>query len=326
MNLPLVSVIIPAFNREDTIARSIDSVLVQNYRPIEVIVVDDGSTDRTVEVVQSYGEEVILIRQSNGGPSSARNSGAARARGEIISFLDSDDTWHPEKLTRQVDLMIRGGNQVPCCICNANLIAADGSIKTSFQVAQVNSKLYQGYWINPTEIISTRFVLFNQVFSVRRDAFELVGGFNESMRLLEDHDLAFRLSLLGPWGFIQEALVEKYNDSEGIGVIAMKDPSVHLKALACVLNGFLDQPIPDGGKIEQHIRSSLNDVITEVSAIRMTTNGGKISKLSGEVINILLRIKRGILRRLPSWPQVQAVCNLSTTVSDSRSKIANNNS
>lgn len=307
---PLVSVIVPAYNRAATIARCIDSVLNQTYRPIEVIIVDDGSTDQTVEVIQSYGDQVKLICQPNGGPSSARNTGVAKSKGEIVSFLDSDDTWKPEKLERQVLLMVRGGPQVPCCICNAALISEDGSSMNSFEVSGVECEITEGYWLNPAPIIATRFVLFNQVVSIRREAFESIGGFNESMRLLEDHDLAFRLSLLGPWAFISEPLVEKYNDSFGVGVLAMRDPTVHVNAWSNALKGFLKESLIPGGEVERCVRRNLKNVSTELRAVKWILKPGAPARTAGHMLMTLLRLKAAIRRRLPSWPRVQAVGNL----------------
>lgn len=307
---PLVSVIIPAYNRAGTIARSIDSVLVQTYRWIEVIVVDDGSTDHTDEVVETYGDRVILIRQPNGGPSSARNTGAACAKGEIIAFLDSDDTWKPEKLERQVELMVHGGSEVPCCICNAALIEEDGTTRNSFEVSGVESELSEGYWLNPAPIIATRFVLFNQVVAIRRDAFEAVGGFKESMRLLEDHDLAFRLSLLGPWAFVSEPLVDKYNDSEGIGVLAMKDPTVHGSAWSNALKGFMKESHIPGGEVDRCLRRNLRNVDVELRAVGLMRRPSVVARGTGRLLMLSLRVEGAIRRRLPSWPKIRAVKSL----------------
>lgn len=310
MTQPLVSIIIPTYNRATTIVRCIDSVLNQIYRPIEVVVVDDGSTDQTVETVKQYGDQVILICQSNGGPSSARNRGVRQSKGKIVAFLDSDDTWKPEKLERQVKLMVNGGSGVPCCICNAALISEDGTSRNSFTVSGVESELSEGYWLNPAPIIATRFVLFNQVVSIRREAFESVGGFNESMRLLEDHDLAFRLSLLGPWGFVSEPLVEKYNDSEGVGVLAMRDRSVHGNAWSNALKGFLKQSLVPGGEVERCIRRNLKNVGIELQAVGLMRKPGFCDRTTGRLLLLSLRIKGAIRRRLPSWPQVRAVESL----------------
>jgi glycosyltransferase involved in cell wall biosynthesis len=102
-----ISVVIPAYNAAEYIGRAIDSVLAQTRRPDEIIVVDDGSTDDTTAVVETYGPPVRLIRQENGGASIARNTGINAATSEWIAFLDSDDEWLPEKLKLQTELLER---------------------------------------------------------------------------------------------------------------------------------------------------------------------------------------------------------------------------
>ena len=101
--MPTVSVVIPAYNAEEYIAETLDSVLSQNYSDYEILVIDDGSTDHTGEVLAHYGDRIHLFQKPNGGPASARNLGLKHARGRYIAFLDSDDLWHPEKLARQVE-------------------------------------------------------------------------------------------------------------------------------------------------------------------------------------------------------------------------------
>jgi len=102
MTKPLVSCVIPVFNGERFLAEAIKSILGQTYNNLEVIVVDDGSTDSTAEVVASFGDAVIYVRQENAGPSTARNRGIQEAHGEFIAFLDADDVWHEEKLEKQL--------------------------------------------------------------------------------------------------------------------------------------------------------------------------------------------------------------------------------
>lgn len=104
---PLVSVVMPVRDRAHCVARAIDGVLAQTYRNFELIVVDDGSTDGTAEVVAGYGDAVKLIRQAAGGAYQARNCGIAAAKGELIALADSDDVWLPHKLEAQVPLMRR---------------------------------------------------------------------------------------------------------------------------------------------------------------------------------------------------------------------------
>lgn len=312
MNELLVSVVIPAYNRANSVRRSVESVLQQTYRRLEVIVVDDGSTDGTPEVLETFGDRIRVIRQPNGGPSSARNTGVAHGSGEIIAFLDSDDIWKPEKLERQVRLLENAGPQVPCCVCNAETIVDGPGIPDSFEIAGVTTALAEGYWLNPADLIATRFLLFNQVVAIRREAFEKVGGFNEDMRILEDHDLAFRLSLLGPWAFISDTLVTKYDQEDGIGVQARRDHRAHATAWRHALEGFLRESLANRESVRRLVCRGLNDVAVEIRAIRMMEDGGVISRVMARFLIVSLRFRGTIRRRLPSWPKVRAVATLAS--------------
>ncbi len=103
MKQPLISCIVPVFNGERYLREALDSVLAQTHRPLEIIVADDGSTDGSANVVAAFRDGVRYLRQSNQGPSSARNLGIRAALGDFIAFLDADDLWHPQKLQRQMD-------------------------------------------------------------------------------------------------------------------------------------------------------------------------------------------------------------------------------
>jgi glycosyltransferase involved in cell wall biosynthesis len=102
MSAPLITCVVPVYNGERFLAETIESILAQTHQPIEVIVVDDGSTDGTPEVTASFGNAVRCVRQANAGLAAARNTGIEHARGEFVAFLDADDLWHPEKLARQM--------------------------------------------------------------------------------------------------------------------------------------------------------------------------------------------------------------------------------
>jgi glycosyltransferase involved in cell wall biosynthesis len=102
MNSPLISCIVPVFNGERYLRQALDSIFAQTYRPLEVVVVDDGSTDATAVIVASFGDRLRYLRQDNQGPPVARNLGIRAAKGEYVAFLDADDLWHPEKLQRQI--------------------------------------------------------------------------------------------------------------------------------------------------------------------------------------------------------------------------------
>ncbi|TMA95583.1 MAG: glycosyltransferase [Deltaproteobacteria bacterium] len=103
MNSPLISCIVRVFNGELYLAEALDSILAQTHRPLEVLVVDDGSTDGTAKLVGGYGEKVCYLWQSNAGPAAATNLGLRAARGDFVAFLDADDVWHADKLARQLE-------------------------------------------------------------------------------------------------------------------------------------------------------------------------------------------------------------------------------
>jgi glycosyltransferase involved in cell wall biosynthesis len=102
INGALISCIVPVFNGELYLAEALESILKQSYRPLEIIVVDDGSSDGTAAVVQRYGDRVRYLRQNNSGPATARNLGLSAVQGDFVAFLDADDLWHAEKLERQM--------------------------------------------------------------------------------------------------------------------------------------------------------------------------------------------------------------------------------
>jgi glycosyltransferase involved in cell wall biosynthesis len=102
MKPPLISCIVPVFNGERYLEEALESILAQTYRPLQIIIADDGSTDGTAAVTASYGQEIIVLRQPTAGPAAARNLGLHEAQGSLVAFLDQDDVWHPEKLARQV--------------------------------------------------------------------------------------------------------------------------------------------------------------------------------------------------------------------------------
>ena len=122
--MPKVSVIIPTYNRSKYVTKAIDSVLAQTYRDFEIIVVDDGSTDNTKEVLKPYTDRIKYLYQENTGVSAARNAGIRAAGGQWIAFLDSDDEWLPEKLSIQMDYLSRH-NEIVAFITNVKFILPD---------------------------------------------------------------------------------------------------------------------------------------------------------------------------------------------------------
>jgi glycosyltransferase involved in cell wall biosynthesis len=185
---PLVSVVIPAFNAERFLGEAIESVLAQTYGPLETIVVDDGSSDGTVAVANAYGE-VTVIEQANAGPSAARNRGFAASRGDFIAFQDADDLMTPDKLEVQAGLLIDEA-EVGCVLAEQELLVEPGT-EMPFWVE--GSKVQTVMPPRPPELEGEPLV-HPMSMVVRREVFELVGGFDESMRTAEDFDWMLRAS------------------------------------------------------------------------------------------------------------------------------------
>ena len=199
----LVSVIIPAKNAAATIRRAIRSVIEQDYAPIEVIVVDDGSSDDTAAIVGEYAASgVRLIRQADSqGAGQARNVGVAAAQGDIVAFQDADDEWLPGKLRRQVQLLLADERMV-FVACGARLIGVDGQDRGPLydsDIPQAGDEAWRGLLARNT--IGTPCVV------AWRHVLTELGGFNPGLPVGEDQDLWIRLSLRGRLGYLDEPLV-----------------------------------------------------------------------------------------------------------------------
>ncbi|HEY9704613.1 MAG TPA: glycosyltransferase family A protein, partial [Allocoleopsis sp.] len=109
-NNPLVSVIIPVYNGDRYLKAAIESVLCQDYEPIEIIIIDDGSTDNSAKIAQIFGDKINYFYQENSGVAVARNTGILRSKGELIAFIDQDDLWTENKLTLQIDYLMKNPN------------------------------------------------------------------------------------------------------------------------------------------------------------------------------------------------------------------------
>lgn len=205
-----ISALIPTYNRREHTLRAVASVLAQTTPVDEIIVVDDGSTDGTAETVCShYGSRVRLIRQENAGVSSARNRGIQVARGEWLAFLDSDDQWLPEKLTRQFTAIATiGESEVGACFTDCVFEGNAAMRQSAFQKAGLRSRSSFEVLDDPASyVLSTRPVIFVQSLVVRRAVVEELGGFDEAMVVSEDTDLLFRLALKTRMCFVAEPLV-----------------------------------------------------------------------------------------------------------------------
>jgi glycosyltransferase involved in cell wall biosynthesis len=301
---PLVSAIIPTYNRANTIREAVDSVLGQTYPDIEVVVVDDGSTDDTQARLKPYGDRIRVVTQSNAGPAAARNRGMAASRGELIAFLDSDDIWLPAKIARQVNLMQRVGSSVPCCLCNI-VMQWDAGERASFDISLLKPAVDEGVWINADEILATRFVLFNQGIVIRRDVVERVGGFDESLRLLEDHELALRLSLEGPWAFIREPLVVWHETVGSLYHKAQNDEV--LSKLVQILERHLAKVEREDKHrgVRKHVIRELKRTRRQLWAAKMAKMGNWGASAIGNALRKTEHFRESIFRRSPWFPTMK---------------------
>jgi glycosyltransferase involved in cell wall biosynthesis len=200
--MPTVSVIIPTYNYGRFIAEAIESALAQSHKPAEVIVVDDGSTDDTKSVVLSFGDTVRYIKQLNAGVCSARNRGVTESGGELIAFLDADDTWEPTKLEKQVALFAADSE-----------IGLVHSAMREFDTATGETILLhldgQEGWVADEMLLWERVAINGPggTIMVSRDAFDAVNGFDEQMKVSEDWDFCYRVARKYKVGFVREPLV-----------------------------------------------------------------------------------------------------------------------
>ena len=200
-----ISVVIPTFNRRQTIGRSIDSVLNQTLFPSEIIVVDDGSTDGTCDYIQSNFPSIKLLHQPNKGVSSARNMGIRSSNSDWVALLDSDDEWFRQKLEKQVMTL----SQSPDIkFCHTEEIW----IRNGVRVNQMKKHQKYGghifYKCLDMCRISPSSVLFHQ--SILDD----VGYFDKDLKVCEDYDLWLRITAKFPVLYIDESLIKKYGGHE----------------------------------------------------------------------------------------------------------------
>ncbi len=201
ISFPKISVIIPSFNREKTVVRAINSVLEQNYPNIELIVVDDGSSDNTATILKKkYLKSLILLEQTNQGVSSARNRGVEQSSGKWIAFLDSDDYWHPKKLAYQIqalellpDLKILQTQEI--WIRNGRRV--NPRIKHKKPKGWIFNKSLKLCCISPSSVL------------IEKALFCDAGGFDEDLLACEDYDLWLRITANHPVGLVDQLLLTK---------------------------------------------------------------------------------------------------------------------
>lgn len=203
---PTLSVIVPAYNAAEHIVRCLESVLSQSVKDCEIIVVDDGSSDGTSEIVAEFSSSSIrLIRfVENQGVAAARNAGIREAKGKYIAFLDSDDEWLPSKVQKQV-VMIEKNPLVTLVTCRADLIDENG-----INLGDVYKGAAPAEGEDAWRILLSRASAVTSSVITTRDALNRVGLFDESLPVAEDQDVWIKLALQGPVAHVPEVLVRKH--------------------------------------------------------------------------------------------------------------------
>jgi glycosyltransferase involved in cell wall biosynthesis len=240
---PLVSTVIPTFNRRDFITRAVDSAFAQTYTHQEVIVVDDGSTDGTEQLLRErYGERIRYVAQPNGGVSNARNHGMRLARGELIALLDSDDEWEPSKLEKQVEFL---SARPDYGMVLTDVRRVDGQrrpidVFRRRDVIRTDGDVLLDLLLNPSLVPAS--VLF------RRQVFERLGGFDETLRTAEDIEFHLRIAAAFKIGVIEEGLTIAMRGHDGLSNAASSDSDY-----ARVVEQFI---AAQGARIPARIRRS----------------------------------------------------------------------
>ncbi len=216
-----VSVVIPAHNAGQTIRRAIDSVLGQTLPAHEIIVVDDGSTDNTADLIRSYRKRVTLIRQKNAGVSVARNSGIEASTGEWIAFLDADDEWLPDKMQRQIEHLGRMP-ELKWAFCAyytksppSNTLELKHNMR-DLPKAVREQQVVENYF---QAIITYGLSAWTSSLIIHRSVFETVGMFDPGMKRAQDSDLWFRIAYRYPVaGYLPEPLAVYHMDTPGSSI------------------------------------------------------------------------------------------------------------
>lgn len=196
--MPLVTIIVPAFNCAVTISETLDALLNQEYKNIEIIVVNDGSDDETIDILCGYGNEIILINQGNTGVAAARNAGIRTAQGNLISFCDADDLWAPQKVAAQV-AYLRSKPSLMMVYCDWIVWRSDDEgqfiVPESFNIFDADLseiELAKSGWIYHKLLLDC--ICLTSTVMLRKSAIEQIGYFDTDLKCGEDYDYWLRAS------------------------------------------------------------------------------------------------------------------------------------
>lgn len=214
MTAPAVSIILPTYNRAAVLGRAIRSVLAQTFSDFELLVIDDGSTDATQEIVSAIDDSRLryLPQQTQNGPAVCRNLGIQRARAPLVAFQDSDDEWLIDKLARQIVTLHRAGEQTGL-VCGGYLVQPIAA-PVSYQGPDI--RMQNDDW-DAGNIFDFKFIA--PTWLAKRDVLIAAGGFDETLENLEDWEFAFRLFQKTGIVAIDSPLLLKHGSADGLNAI-----------------------------------------------------------------------------------------------------------
>src|SRR5260370_13462582 len=273
---PLVTILIPAYNAEATIQRAIDSALAQDYPAFEIIVVDDGSSDGTSEMVASYNcRQVRLLRlPRNHGEGGVLNEGIAIAKGDYIAFLDADDEWLPAKLGRQIPLL-EGNRRAIMATCGCRMVNHCGKIIKEFSTRPPMFDKDQIWRF----ALATGWIA-KQCSVVRASAFKKIGLFDTTIPVAADQDMFIRLAMAGEVEFLDDYLTVQHDTPGSLTKMYVKHVDQYILPM-----------------IRRHLstrRSELSDKETRQILAERYTSTGQTLYLNGYLLRGAVLLVRAI--------------------------------
>jgi glycosyltransferase involved in cell wall biosynthesis len=220
---PKVSAVIPNYNYSHYLGEAINSALMQTYSNVEVIVVDDGSTDASRDVLLTYGDSIKVIFQQNGGVSAARNNGVAASSGEFVAFLDADDAWLPEKIEKQV-AMFHDVPTLGLVHVGVDEIDAGGTSRRQRRDGSVGDATHDLLMLGRRGILGG-----GSGIMVPRSLFDDVGGFDTRLSTSADWDFFYRVASGHKVGFVDEVLINyRFHNTNMRGNVAAMERDMML--------------------------------------------------------------------------------------------------
>ncbi len=262
---PLVSVIVPCYNYAHYLPPCLDSVLRQSYQAVQLILVDDGSTDNTTDVAATYGGRLEVIHKANAGLSAARNTGIEAARGQYVLFLDADDVLHPDSIAQRVRFLSRNP-EVDVAVCTSRNFSRRPQLRSPF-----------GHWHLPKSKLRLHLAHFNiappHAYLLRRNVVDKVGGFDESLGACEDYDYWLRAVAAGFSFAASPGLVYYRKHAASMSAQSQQqwrfDTIMHAKAVAVCKAMLSGEPDKNSRSISIALHSGMATTLSRISSAEL---------------------------------------------------------